>query len=247
MTSRSGAPPELRLKWSPGIQVASRTLAIAGPPQPIKPGLTCGIFWQSLTRNQLFLRKQSDLHGKAHQAWNIMNLQAVHQLHAMVFDGLGADLQDLGYLFGVLAFGDELENLALTPRQLVEWAFPVSKRFQGKFFEKSRGDFLTQINFRANHPLQDRLDLLGSRLGLLSSGFGLLNPRFAAGYFRRLIDFFHFASVTLSRETLLLPRGIYPCPDFNTRSTTEKPDATALFIERHTTSHFLFRSSRFAR
>jgi hypothetical protein len=228
------------------------------------------IFWQFLARSQLLLRKQSDLHGKAHQAWNIMNLQAVHQLHAVVFDGLGADLQDLGYLFGVLAFGDELKNLALTPRQLVEWAFPVSNRFQGKFFEKSRGDFLTQINFLVNHPLQDRLDLLasrlgllgsdfslfcarlrqfrpgfslfrpslrrfcpgfgllGSRLGLLGSGFGLLNPRFAAGYFRRLIDFYHFASVTLSRETFRVPWGIYPtCPDFNTPSTTEKSDATA--------------------
>jgi hypothetical protein len=95
----------------------------------------------------------------------------------MVFDGLGADLQDLGDLFGVLAFGNELEDLALTPRLLFERAFPVSNRLEGKFFEESRRDFLTQINFLVNHTLQGRLGLLGSRLGLLGSDFGLFRAR----------------------------------------------------------------------
>src|SRR5208282_1885463 len=67
-------------------------------------------FWKTLARNQFFLRKQSGLHGKTHQARNIMKVQGVHQLHTMVLDGFGADLQDLGNLFGVLAFGDELED-----------------------------------------------------------------------------------------------------------------------------------------
>jgi hypothetical protein len=35
----------------------------------------------------------------------MINAQAVHQLPAMVFDGLGTDLQDLGDAFGGLAFG----------------------------------------------------------------------------------------------------------------------------------------------
>ena len=52
-----------------------------------------------------------------------MDVQAVHKLHAMVFDGLGADLQDRGDLLGVLAFGDELEDFALPDRQLFERAF----------------------------------------------------------------------------------------------------------------------------
>ena len=63
-----------------------------------------------------------------------MNLQAVHQLHAMVFDGLGADLQDLADLFGILAFGDELENFALPARQVFERAFPVGNRLPGNVF-----------------------------------------------------------------------------------------------------------------
>ncbi len=106
-----------------------------------------------------------------------MNLQAVHQFHAMVFDGLGADLQNFGNAFGVLASGDELEYLALTPCQLVKRTFSISDRFQGEFFEELRGDFLTQINFLVNHTLQDRLNLLGSRLGPLGSDFSLFCAR----------------------------------------------------------------------
>ena len=36
-----------------------------------------------------------------------MNVQSGHQLHAMVFDGLGTDLQNITDLLGVLAFGNE--------------------------------------------------------------------------------------------------------------------------------------------
>ena len=60
-----------------------------------------------------------------HQGWNVMQVQARHQLHAMVFNGLGADLQHLGDLLGVLAFGNEPENLALPGGQLFERAFLV--------------------------------------------------------------------------------------------------------------------------
>ena len=52
-----------------------------------------------------------------------MHVQAVHQLPAMVFDGFGADLQDFGDAFGVLAFGNQLENLPLPARQLLEGDF----------------------------------------------------------------------------------------------------------------------------
>lgn len=64
-----------------------------------------------------------------------MHVQAIHQFHAVVFNGLGADLQDLGNLLGVLAFGDQLENFALPARQLLERAFrlaiPSSAKFLG--------------------------------------------------------------------------------------------------------------------
>src|ERR1017187_2951075 len=72
----------------------------------------------------------------------------------MVFDGLGADLQDFSDAFGVLAFGNQLENLALPARQLFERAFPVGDPIQRKFFEESRGDFPAEINFPVKHPLQ---------------------------------------------------------------------------------------------
>ncbi len=86
-----------------------------------------------LAGSQLFLRKQSDPQSKTHQTRNIMNVQATHQFHAVVFDGLGADLQDFGNAFGVLAFGDELENFALPARQLFERAFPFGDPIQRKF------------------------------------------------------------------------------------------------------------------
>ena len=46
-----------------------------------------------------------------------MHVQAIHQFHAVVFDGLGADVQNLANFFGVPAFGDELENFALPEGQ----------------------------------------------------------------------------------------------------------------------------------
>jgi hypothetical protein len=94
-----------------------------------------GIFDKNLTYSQFFLWNQSDAQGKTHESWNVMNIQAGHQLHAMVFDGLGADLQDFGDLFCVLALGDELEDFALSSRQLLERTFPVGDSFQGKFLE----------------------------------------------------------------------------------------------------------------
>ena len=196
-----------------------------------------------------------------------MNLQAVHQLHAMVFDGLGADLQDLGDLFGVLAFGDELEDLALPAGQLFERAFPVSNRLRGNFL-RSR----VEISWRRSTSLTTRCRVVSAcsvrvsacsvrisacsvrvfansvrvsacsvrvsadsarvlacsvrvsacsvrasafsvRLQPARPGFGLLNPRLVAGHIRRLIIFFHFASITLNRETLQVPWGVHPmCP-----------------------------------
>lgn len=42
-----------------------------------------------------------------------MNSQSVHQLSAVCFQGLHADIQNCCDLFRALAFGDELENLSL--------------------------------------------------------------------------------------------------------------------------------------
>jgi len=51
----------------------------------------------------------------------------------MIFNRLGADLQDVADLLGGLALGDELENLALPARQLIERAFPAGDSIRGKF------------------------------------------------------------------------------------------------------------------
>jgi len=159
-----------------------------------------------------------------------MHVQAIHQFHAMIFDGLGTDLQDFGDLLGVLAFSDEQENFALSARQLFERVFLVGDPIQSKLVRESSEDSLAQSNLAVNHSLQGCLGLFGSRLGLfgsdfslfrtcfrgfrpalgllrtrfrlLSPGFGLLNPCLAAGYGRRLIIFFHVRFVMISRASL---------------------------------------------
>ena len=128
-----------------------------------------------------------------------MNIQAIHQLHAMVFDGLGADFQDVADLFGVLTFSDELEDFALTPRQLFERAVRARNRLTWKFFGEWGGDYRFKVNLMVDHTLQGRLGLLGPGFGLFrarlrkfraafgllgacfrrfSPGFGLLGPGF---------------------------------------------------------------------
>ena len=83
-----------------------------------------------------------------------MQIQAGHQLHAMVFNGLGADVEKVGDLLRILAFGDELKNLALATRQLFERAFRVVEFICRSFFEKLGGGFRAQITFLLHHPLQ---------------------------------------------------------------------------------------------
>jgi hypothetical protein len=46
-----------------------------------------------------------------------MNVQAIHQLLAMVFDGFRTDVQGVRDLFGVFSYGNELEDFALPGRQ----------------------------------------------------------------------------------------------------------------------------------
>ena len=48
---------------------------------------------------------------------------------------LGLTFSSSAIAFGVLAFGDELENLALPARQLFERAFPVGDAAQGKLLD----------------------------------------------------------------------------------------------------------------
>src|ERR1043166_7844527 len=72
--------------------------------------------WEPPVPESGFLRNQTDPQGETHQAGNVMDVEAIHQLHAMVFDGLGTELEHFGDALGVLAFSDELEHLALAAR-----------------------------------------------------------------------------------------------------------------------------------
>jgi hypothetical protein len=50
----------------------------------------------------VFLGNQPHPQREAHQARHVVDIQAIHQLHAMVFHGLEADLQEFNDAFGVL-------------------------------------------------------------------------------------------------------------------------------------------------
>ena len=75
-----------------------------------------------------------------------MAVQAGHQFHAMIFDGLGADFQDFPDLFGVLAFGDESKDFALPEGQLLEGDFQISGFRRRNIFHQLRGVFRMLIN-----------------------------------------------------------------------------------------------------
>jgi len=65
----------------------------------------------------MIFRKQSALKGEPYEVWNIADTRPVHQLHPMMFNGLGTDFQYLRNLLGVPAFGNELEDFTLTSGQ----------------------------------------------------------------------------------------------------------------------------------
>ena len=48
-----------------------------------------------------------------------MQVQARHQLHAMILNGLRADFENLPDLLGVLPLGDELENFRAAGSSIV--------------------------------------------------------------------------------------------------------------------------------
>ena len=120
-----------------------------------------------------------------------MQVEAGHQFHAVVFDGLWTHLQDLGDLLGVLAFRDESKNLALPICQLIRRIAAADDAIRGNAFQRSVGDSLMLMTGGIAHTLQSRLGLLGARLGLFGpclrlfraclcyfrSGLGLLRPR----------------------------------------------------------------------
>jgi hypothetical protein len=119
-----------------------------------------------------------------------MHIQARHQLHAMIFDGLGTDLQDSGDLLGVSTFGNELEYLPLAARQMFELDCSVGDLIQRNFFEELPGYFLNQIHILLNHMLQSGLGLLRACLRGFGARFSLLNPRLVGGQFLMLPIFF---------------------------------------------------------
>jgi len=120
--------------------------------------------------------------GKAHEAWNIMDVKNVHEFQAMVLDGFRAELQAVRDAFGVLAGGDELEDFALAGRQPIEGA-PVG------IFSRGRGFFRREAGFHQAQSLQGGLgsfrahfSVFGTGLGVLGAGFSLFGA--GLGQFR---------------------------------------------------------------
>src|SRR5205823_4402845 len=70
----------------------------------------------------LFGLHEAHADRKAHQAGNVVDVQPLHELHAMRLYGLDADVQRVGDLFGRLALGDQLQDLALPRRQQLQRA-----------------------------------------------------------------------------------------------------------------------------
>src|SRR5712692_3464714 len=56
----------------------------------------------------------------ADEAGNVVNFQRLHDLSAVHFDRLDADLEPFGNLFGPVAFGDQLQYFSLPRRQPLE-------------------------------------------------------------------------------------------------------------------------------
>lgn len=79
------------------------------------------VIWKNCRRRAgcpLFLGgNQADPNGITDQPGDIVNVQTVHQLAAMGVDGFHAEIQQVGYLLGRVAFGNQLQNLTLTGRQ----------------------------------------------------------------------------------------------------------------------------------
>src|SRR5262249_43428736 len=92
------------------------------------------------------LSNQAGPERKANQSRNVINIQALHQLGTMVFDGFGADIQQRANSFRVLALGNELQNFALARGQLLERTFRLSNLFERKFLPQSDRDFAAEVD-----------------------------------------------------------------------------------------------------
>ena len=106
------------------------------------------------------LRDQSRAQGKADQTWNVADVQPLHELGPMVLHGLGTDFENQGNGLGGLAFGDQLQDFALSFGQQVERTAGADDLTQGKFLQQTIGQFAAEINFPGRNASQG-----GSQLG----------------------------------------------------------------------------------
>ena len=83
--------PTRRLKLFANL-LSFRSLARPNDRSPGNFRLTSGLFRHFLAGGQFFIGNEAGTQSEAYQSRNIMQVQPVHQLHAVVFDGLGTDL-----------------------------------------------------------------------------------------------------------------------------------------------------------
>src|ERR1051326_2058178 len=133
----------------------------AWPSMPTSPGkrwiYPLGIsarLIRSAPLRRRFLRKEAGAYGETHQARDVVDIQAIHQFHAVVFHGLGTDLEEFGYELGVVAFSDELEDLALAARQLFKRGLALGDAIDEEGLRQARGDFLAEIDFLLRDALE---------------------------------------------------------------------------------------------
>ena len=68
-----------------------------------------------------FQLDQSVTDGVANQSGDVVDVESLHQLRAVRFDRLDAQVQGVRDLLGGIAFGDHLQNFAVPRRQSIDW------------------------------------------------------------------------------------------------------------------------------
>ena len=86
---------------------------------------------------------------QAHEAGGIVDTQLLHDFTAVDIEGFGTDAQFLGDLFPGIAFGDELQDLALPGGKLLQRTGRA--RLTGEIGEEVFRDGRREIRFATRH------------------------------------------------------------------------------------------------
>src|SRR5262245_40796981 len=114
---------------------------------------------------------EAGAYGEAHQAGDIVDVESIHQLSAVGFDGLDAQLELSSDVLRRAAFGDELEHLAMAgcePTQRI--GLDLARRASPIVGHEVLRDRRTQIRLAARHGQDAELQL--SEVGIFEQVAG---------------------------------------------------------------------------